>query len=415
MATAARWSRPMPALYCGKIQRIFRQMPDPTPPAELSANELIARAEAMIPTMRARSADCERQRMIPRATWEDFRTAGLLRAAQPEAFKGYGHGIDTVSEIAMRIGRGCGSSAWMAGQWPGHQFMVGYFPLEAQHEYWDADPDTMSSTASAVARLNIAPEGEGYRVTDSQMRFSSGCDYAGWIFFITRFGMGLVPKSDFEILDDWYVAGLRGTGSKSIVIKDAYIPPHRFVTLDQMKTGTAPGAEIYPEQPFYAAPFNLVLNQLLLGAMIGMAWGVLDRFEERVTRRLDIHSFKPAAEGAGAQLRFAESHAEVDAATLFIRRNLAQLTEWGTARYQPSQRERAEARRNVTYAARLCVTATQRLLSAGDASGMFDDQALGRLGRDVYMAGLQANLTWDEPAMSFARSRWGVEPLSYLT
>ena len=376
--------------------------------------QLVARAHEMIPTLRARSAHCESLRQIPPETFAMFREAGLLRTAQPKRFGGYGHGIDTVAEIGMEIGRGCGSSAWMACQWPGHQFMVGYFSEEAQQEYWAADPDTMSSTASAMARLNMEPERGGWRVRDSQMRFSSGCDYAEWIFFTTRNGMGLIPRSDFEVLDDWNVSGLRGTGSKSVVVHDAWIPPHRTVTLQQLRDGATPGAALYPADPFYRVPFNLVVNQLLLAAAIGMARGVLDLFEERVTQRFDLHSFKPASEGAGAQLRFAESAAEVDAATMFVRRNCRTLAEWGEAHHVPTEQERSLVRRDVCYATRIALQASQRLVASGDASAMFDSQPMGRMARDVQMAALQANLTWDEPAQTFSRLRWGLPPSSIL-
>ncbi|MHC8380514.1 acyl-CoA dehydrogenase family protein [Pseudomonas sp. LB3P14] len=388
--------------------------PTPTLDTILEPAELVARARAMVPTLRERSAHCEQLRHIPRETFENFRDAGLLRIAQPREFGGWGHGIDTIAEVGMEVGRGCGSSAWMAGQWPGHQFMVGYFSLEAQQEYWAQDPDTMSSTASAQARVNIEPERGGFRVRDSQMRFSSGCDYAQWIFFTTQHGMGLIPKSDFEVLDDWHVSGLRGTGSKSVVVKDAWIPPHRCVTLADLRAGTTPGSKIYADNPYYQVPFNLVVNQLLLAATIGMGRGVLDLFEERVTKRFDLHTFKPASEGAGTQLRFAESSAEIDAAMMFIRNNCRTLAEWGQKGHVPSDAERARMRRDVAYATRMSLQASNRLITSGDASAMFDTQQLGRLGRDITMAGLQANLTWDEPAQSFSRARWGISPLSNL-
>lgn len=384
---------------------------DPIP----SPEELVARAAALIPALRERSQRCEQLRRIPPETFDDFRRTGLLRIAQPLRHQGFGYGIDVVTEIAQQIGRGCGSSAWMAGQWPGHQFIAGYFPEQAQQEYWSTDPDTVSSTASAVARLNMEPENGGWRIRDSQMRFSSGCDYAQWILFITQHGICLVPKADFEVLDDWHVAGLRGTGSNSIVIKHAFVPPHRFVPLQQLQTGTTPGANLYPDNPYYRVSFNLVVNQLLLAAAIGMGRGVLDLFEERVTQRKDLHTGKSAAEGAGAQLRFAESAAEIDAAALFIRNNCATLADWGQRGHVPNIPERAEARRNVVYGAKLVVQSSQRLLTAGDASAMFDSVPLGRMGRDIMMAALQANLTWDEPAQTFSRTRWGVEPISYLT
>jgi 3-hydroxy-9,10-secoandrosta-1,3,5(10)-triene-9,17-dione monooxygenase len=133
-----------------------------------------------------------------------------------------------------------------------------------------------------------------------------------------------------------------------------------------------------------------------------------------VVKRRDLHTMKPASEGAGAQLRFAESSAEVDAAMMFIRNTCRVLVEWGRRDEPATELERSRLRRDTTYAARLCVQATQRLMSQGDASGMFDDQQLGRQGRDVYMAGLQASLTWDEPAQTFSRLRWGLPPSSFL-
>jgi 3-hydroxy-9,10-secoandrosta-1,3,5(10)-triene-9,17-dione monooxygenase len=375
--------------------------------------ELIARAQALIPTLRSRSRRCEELRKIPPETVDDLRNAGFFRVAKSTRFGGYDLGIDTVAELAMEVGRGCGSTAWMTGQWPGHNFMVGYFPLEGQQEYWACGPDTMSSTASAVARLNQERDGDGWRVRDSQLRFSSGCDYAQWILLITPNGIGLVPKSDFEVLDDWYVSGLRGTGSKSVVIKDAYIPPHRFAPYDLLNSGRSPGT-LLSDDPHLRTPMSIHLNQLLLSPIIGMARGVLDLFEERVVKRRDLHTMKPASEGAGAQLRFAESSAEVDAAMMFIRNNLLVLREWGSRDEPATPVERSRMRRDITYAARLCVQATQRLMSQGDASGMFDDQQLGRQGRDVYMAGLQVGLTWDEPAQTFSRLRWGLPASSYM-
>lgn len=383
---------------------------DVTPTRE----EIVDRARAMIPTLRARSKTCEDLRRIPPETVEDFRKAGFFRVAKSKRFGGYQLGVDTVVDMTFEIGRGCGSTAWMAGQWPGHQFMVGYFPLEAQDEYWAGGPDVLSSTASAIARLDIQPEGEGWRVRDSQMRFSSGCDYAEWIFFMTMHGMALIPKSEFEVLDDWFVAGLRGTGSKSVVVKDAYVPPHRFVKMEDLRNGTSPGAMI-SDDPFLHVPMNLPLNQLLATAGPGAARGVQDLFEERVVKRIDLHTGKKAAESPGAQLRFAESHAEVDVALMLLQNNCLVQKQWGLKGHRPDVAERARIRRDTTYSTRLSVQATQRLLSQGDASGMFDDNQLGRLGRDVYMAGLQASLTWDEPAQTFSRTRWGVTPISNLT
>jgi alkylation response protein AidB-like acyl-CoA dehydrogenase len=370
-----------------------------------TAQTLLERAAAMVPALRERSAHCEQLRRIPPETVDDFRKAGFMRISQPKRFGGYDFTVDVAAQVAKEIGRGCGSSAWMAGQWPGHNFMVSYFPLETQQEYWDGNPDRMSSTASTVARQTIEEELGGWRVRDTQKRFSSGCDEAEWILLYGLTGIGLVPKKDFYVHDDWRVSGLRGTGSKSVIIEDAWIPPHRIVSFEQLMNGATPGARI-SDNPQVRAPCILVLNQLLLGATIGMAKGILDLFEERVVKRFDLHTGKSAAEGPGVQLRFAEAHAEVEAAEMFLERVGQTLTAWGSNNHVPTMVERTHQRRNITYANRLCQQAGHRLLTSGDASGMFDTNQLGRLGRDLQMAGLQAALVWDEPALSFSRARW---------
>jgi alkylation response protein AidB-like acyl-CoA dehydrogenase len=245
------------------------------------------------------------------------------------------------------------------------------------------------------------------------MRFSRGCDAAEWILFVTRNGTCLVPKAQFKVVDDWHVSGLRGTGSKSILVEDAWIPPHRIVSLEDLKAGNTPGAKLYPDMPFYRVPQTLILHQLLLASVIGAVSGVLDLFEERI-KRIDLHTGKAAAEGAGTQLRYAESAAELAAAKMFIRNNLSTLLHWAGKGHQPDERERSVMRRDITYASRIAVRAAERLATAGDASGMFDSNQIGRLWRDAHMGSLQACLTWDEPAQTFARLRWGLTASSFL-
>jgi 3-hydroxy-9,10-secoandrosta-1,3,5(10)-triene-9,17-dione monooxygenase len=227
---------------------------------------------------------------------------------------------------------------------------------------------------------------------------------------MTPHGQCLVPKRNFQIVDDWYVMGLRGTGSKSVVLDDVFIPQHRIIPLDILMPGRHYGSELYPENPYYRAPFVLVLNTMLQGPTIGMARGLVDLFDERVRTRVDGHSAQPAFQRPGTQLRFAEATAEVDAAVLILRRICADLADLGRAVEPASVADRARLRRDVAYTAKLCLQAADRLLESGDASGMYDQHLLQRWARDIHMAGLQFVLTWDEPAMTYSRVRWGMDP-----
>jgi 3-hydroxy-9,10-secoandrosta-1,3,5(10)-triene-9,17-dione monooxygenase len=373
---------------------------------------LLRRAEEWRPTLIERSAQAEKDRKIPAENIAEFIAKQFLLAGQPPAFGGLRAGLETAAELAIEVGRGCTATSWMTGQWPGHQFLVGLMPLECQQEYWGPSPDTLSSTASAVGRLHAEPERGGLRVTDTMMRFSSGVDYAEWVILTIPQGVALVPKADFRIVDDWFVMGLRGTGSKSLVIEDAWIPPHRVIGHEGFLNCSAPGVEIHPDVPLYRVPVNVTANYLLLSSMVGMAQGLVDIFDERVRTRTDLHIGQKAAHGQGAALRFGESSFEIDLAKRVVRDGFAELIAAGESGTPLSREERARHRRDITQTARVVLNACERLLTAGDASGMYDTNRWQQWGRDVKMAGLQASLTPDEVAISYSRIRWGLDPTS---
>jgi 3-hydroxy-9,10-secoandrosta-1,3,5(10)-triene-9,17-dione monooxygenase len=387
---------------------------EPPVPIRLEDREsLLAWAQSRVPTLRERSARCEGLRRIPDETVEDFVAAGLPLIAQPRAFGGLELGVDVAAEVAIEVGRGCGSSAWMAAQWPGHNFIIGMFPRAAQKEYWSGSASTLSSTASALAEGGVERTPQGARVR-GRWRFSSGVDAAEWVILIHPEAICLIPRTDYRIEDDWFVSGLRGTGSKSIVIEDACVPTHRIMAPPEMMEGRSPGGVTHAD-PFYCGiPYSLWAPALLASAVIGMAQGVVELFEERVIKRMSLQTMGPAKEQPGNQLRFAEASAEADAAKAILLSTLQSLRAWGERGGQIPILERVRSRRDTTYAVKLAVQAADRLFESGDASALYDTSPSQRLVRDIHAGALQVSLTWDEPALQYSRVRWGLPPQTRL-
>jgi alkylation response protein AidB-like acyl-CoA dehydrogenase len=381
-------------------------------PSAASLADLVAQASDMVPVLRERSARCEELRSLPPETVADIRAAGFPRMAQPVEFGGLGFDVNDAAEVAQQLGRGCCSTSWVAALYSGHNFLASMFGQQAQDEYWAASEDVLCCTASAVAKLAWEPENGGVRI-NGHFRFSSGCDFADWIILFIPAGMCLVPRADFRIDDDWFVMGLRGTGSKGIIVEDIFVPPHRIVSFEQLGKGESPGAALYAGNPFYKLPTSIALTPLLLGPIVGMAEGLVELFDERVVKRLDPHTMIRACERPGTQLRFAEATAAVDAAGLIFRDTNARLVQLGSSADGVSMADRARVRRDVTYAVKLCVQAANLLLEAGDASAMHDSQMIQRWGRDIHMGGLQFMATWDEPALAYSQVHWGLEPQAH--
>jgi alkylation response protein AidB-like acyl-CoA dehydrogenase len=373
--------------------------------------QLVERAVAMVATLRERAPLAEELRRIPDETVAEFKAAGLVRMGTPERFGGYGYGLAEIADMVEPIGTGCGSSAWMCSFWPTHQLMVRLFSAQAQAEYWADGPDTLSSTASALVEWTSTPCEGGIRVTGAH-KFSSGIDHAEWVILTAPNGDCLVPRSDFTIVDDWYVSGLKGTGSKTIRYEDVFIPEHRIVTHEQSANREYPGKELYPGDPLFemASLHPVVVPQAILAAVIAMAGGVVERFDTRVRTRRDPASGEPARERHVVQRLFAEATVELDVARMLLRRSLDEVVTNPSAPLPV----RARIRRDTTYASQLCVRLVDRLVASGDSSAIYETNHAHRLARDVRAGALQYALGWDEMAVQYSRVHWGLPPHTRL-
>ncbi len=129
----------------------------------------------------------------------------------------------------------------------------------------------------------------------------------------------LIPKSDCRVVDDWHVLGLRGTGSKSIMVDEAFVPEHRTVRYDQLVTGQAPGGKIHPN-PLYRAPLWAVFTLGICAPAVGIARGASESFIQEMKTRVWGMDYAPQAKNPAIQLRLAEATAMIDAADLLSHR-----------------------------------------------------------------------------------------------
>ena len=125
----------------------------------------------------------------------------------------------------------------------------------------------------------------------------------------------LIPKSDVEIVDDWHTVGMRGTGSRSIRIRDAFIPERRSILAADMGRGTTPGAKLHANAPIYSLPFPVAQPFSLIGAPLGMAKGAVDVVADTLAKKFGAYSPEQAGEQGAAFSRLSRAAAEVDAAT----------------------------------------------------------------------------------------------------
>ncbi len=258
---------------------------------ELAAT-LVDQARAVAVELRARAADAEGQRRIHAESFSAMKQADLFRAYAPVRFGGYELHPRYFWRIAAELAKGCPSSSWVYSVMSCHSFVTALFPEQAQEEVFGADPNAGISGILPDRSSALKTDG-GYVLKNGTWPFGSGCHNANWFLLGAQLpemppghdkAFFLVPPEDIAIKDDWYVTGLRATGSNSISLKqdEHFVPGHRM-----LKAETALAHKYGAWRPLlYRAPFAaLLVISLSAGTTMGAAAGALEFYEDLLLTR----------------------------------------------------------------------------------------------------------------------------------
>ncbi len=373
-----------------------------------SPAELYRRAEALIPVLASRAPRCEELRHCPLETIDDLEQAGLLQICRPARYGGYEYAWDVLSEINRILARGCGSQAWVANVLNDHTQLVGAFALEAQEEIWGKNPRIR--TAASVAPSGRAKRAPGGALLSGKFGFASGIDYADWLIcgaFLEEQGKPpawwdfLVPKASVTVIDDWHVAGLAGTGSKSFVVEDVLIPPHRFQDHIHSDDGTGPGTAINRASVFRtprASVAALGFTALAVGIAEAFLATYLAHTRARNSRGLAV------AEFGSTQIGIAKATGEIEGAAAHMNWALRHWVDRMEAGGQLDAHEKLKARFEAAFIARQCLDAVQALFAASGGHAIFNDNPLQRQLRDLIAVCTHRGLYLDESGLNYGRS-----------
>ena len=384
----------------------------------VTREELVRRAREIAPTLAERSRECGDLRRVPDATFQAFKEAGLLRAFVPQDYGGYGLEIVTVIEIAREIGVVCGSSSWCLAISILHNRMVAAFPRAAQEEVFGPGPDSVVCGVFMPGGQAIAVDG-GYRLT-GQWDFASACDHSSHAILAagiqqgsdtppTGMGSFLVRRDEFSIDDNWFVAGLEGTGSKRVVVDDVFVPHDWVLMLGKGTEGIGESRTgiLEPGAP-RPIPTNSVATLGLAGVPLGVAAGGLKRFQARLSEKIRVGTFRAPQDQVAAQLRLADSAADVDAAGLLVVRDCNEMERCAAAGLDATAEQRGRYRRDAAYAFQTCARAVARLVPASGAHAIFMEDPMQRAMRDTQVMSAHVVADWDAGRESYSRALLGL-------
>jgi 3-hydroxy-9,10-secoandrosta-1,3,5(10)-triene-9,17-dione monooxygenase len=370
---------------------------------DVTLDELVQRARDLVPTLKERARETENLRQLPDETMADLHRLGLLKYYQPKMFGGYEMDWGAHAAIASELARGCTSTAWIQCVVGAHTWMAARFDLEAQKEMF-ADPDVLIATAFAGGRNVEVERVDGGFKLSGEWSFASGLSHSEWAivgsqtksatrdeYEMTLFAL---PKGDFSQVDNWYVSGLKGTGSMNIKIDNAFIPEHRSIPISTFDTGTSEGAKAH-ECYSYHAYMPEYFFSVPLGPILGTAIGAMESYLEITKNRFGAMFGEKVAEQIPVQTRIAESSAEIAAAQLLFDRVFETLHARGSKHERVTKSELVRLKRDCVFVGKLCSQAVTRLVKMMGASGLSDTNPVQRFHRDMEALTAHQSQQWE--------------------
>ncbi|NKY43672.1 3-hydroxy-9,10-secoandrosta-1,3,5(10)-triene-9,17-dione monooxygenase oxygenase subunit [Nocardia cerradoensis] len=380
------------------------------------SNDVLSRVRALLPGIRARAEEADRQRRVPAESIAELADAGVFRLLQPKRYGGLEHNPAELYESVRAIAGACPSTGWVASVLGVHPWQISLFEERAQDDVWKAAPDALVSSSYAPTGELVEVEG-GYRLS-GRWSFSSGSDHCQWVLLGTlcfhgaggppEYLTALVPRSDYTVEDVWDVIGLSGTGSNDIVIDDAFVPAYRAYSSLEQDRLVGPGQAVNTS-PIYTLPFGMVFSYAITNAIVGAAQGAYTAHVERMKERVRLsYGGQKVAEDPFAHVRVARAAGEIEAAELTLDHNVAEQMRYVEAGEKIPERIRLRARRDQVLGTERALRAIEILFENSGGHSIKRGNPIERHWRDAHAGTVHVINDVERALAMYGRGEFGV-------
>ena len=380
-----------------------------------SREDLMATARGLVPELRRLSPEINRGRMVPPEVIAMLDEAGLMSLARPAMYGGSEMDVGLIFEIGRILAEGDGSTAWVYCVANSHDHLVGLYPKPVQDAYW--------ASAKPLCASSYQPQGKvekvegGFRLT-GQWSFCSGIDHCDWIVVGSlifpeagppALGLFMLGRSEFEVIDDWHMMGLSGTGSKSVTVRDLFVPAERVLDNADVFAGNTPGAKIHAN-PLYSASIWLLFGYSILAPTTGIARGAYEATlaAMRAKAASPDPTFPPRR--AGIEMRLGEISVKLEACELLFQTSLEETQNLIMAGQPVSDEIRTRNRRNQVFIAQTCREIMDSMMQMAGGRGLKNDAPIQRALRDIYAISAHPGGNIDAAFGSFGAVALGGKP-----
>lgn len=358
--------------------------------------DLVARATALVPLIRQHADQASEDRRVPSEVVKALEDAGLFKIFVPKRYGGHGANMATATETLAEISRGDGSTGWAASLLNVCTWFASTFSQQAQDDVFGANPDAKVCGIFTPGSKSERVDG-GYLVS-GRWPYSSGSFAADW----ATLGIGidvpegedpralaLIPAEAWTIEDTWYVAGMRGTGSDTIVVEDHFVPDHRvqpFVGMREAEFLTP-----YAQDQNSHMAFIPVAALILVAPQLGLGRHALERTRKSLPSKGVAYTvYTEARTSPMHQLGVANAATKFHLAELLVRQGCYEIDSNAAEHHLPTMEVRARVRNDTGVAAELVNEGINYLMTANGAGSFADVNILNRIWRDAAIAARHA-------------------------
>lgn len=378
---------------------------------------VLAGIDDLLPKLRERAQAAEDRRQVSYETINELDEVGFFKLLQPEQWGGLQADPTAFYEAVRRLASACGSTGWISSIIGVHNWHLALFDQRAQDEVWGEDPTVRVSSSYAPMGAGTVVDG-GYLVSGA-WQWSSGSEHATWAFLggpvikdgrPVDFGSFLIPRTEYTIDDVWHVVGLKGTGSNTVVVKDVFVPSHRFLSYKAMNDGTAGGYE-NNTAPVYKMPWGTMHPTTISAPIVGMAYGAYAAHVEHQGKRVRAaFAGEKSKDDPFAKVRIAEAASDIDAAWRQLIGNVGDEYALLQAGKEIPFELRARARRDQVRATARSIASIDLLFESAGATALVTGAPLQRFWRDAHAGRVHAANEPERAYLIFGNNEFGLPP-----
>ena len=245
-------------------------------------------------------------------------------------------------------------------------------------------------------------DGDGWRL-NYQGSFASNCHNANWNYLMGAMTVDpatgeparasyMIPKGEFDIIETWDTAGMRGSGSQDVRMSDCYVPPKHLLPFRSL----APSNRW--DEPTFRNPTHAIYNKSAVA--LGVCRGAIDSFIELACEKTPWGTPSLLRDQAQVQYRIGKAQATLLAARTFVldtqdrlEAHLGPLPNDG-GRIEPEWEYFWPALLACAHAAQSCREIVGMINNTAGTTGSRMDSPLERQLRDAHQAANHALISY---------------------